>query len=212
MYQPPPFREDRVEVLHALMHDRRFATLVTLGAEGLTATHLPIEVDPNPPPFGTLRGHLARANPQWRNYSTEVAALVIFSGPQAYVSPSWYATKNQTGRVVPTWNYIAVHAYGPLRTFDDTDRLRSLVTALTQRQERELPHPWRVGDAPVDFIDRQLKGIVGIELTVERLEGKWKLSQNKNAADRAGVIAGLSGMSGPDAAQIADAMLRMDSE
>lgn len=212
MYQPPHFREDRTEVLHALMREHCFATLVTLGPDGLTASHLPMEIDPAPAPFGTLRGHLARGNSQWRDFSTDVAALVIFSGPQAYITPSWYATRSETGRVVPTWNYMVVHAYGRLRTFDDAGRLKSLVTALTERQEKDLAEPWQVDDSPADFIERQLKGIVGIELAVERLEGKWKISQNKGAADRAGVIDGLSQMPGLDAAKMADAMSRMGGE
>lgn len=212
MYQPTQFRENRVDVLHAFMREHRFVTLVTFGADGLTAGHLPVELDPEPAPYGTLRGHLARANPQWRDFSADVPALVIFSGPQAYISPSWYATKSETGRVVPTWNYIAVHAYGRLRTFDDTDRLKALVAALTEWQEKNFPEPWRVDDAPADFIERQLKGIVGIELALDRLEGKWKLSQNKSAADRAGVVAGLSGLPDRNAAQIAAAMSRIDRE
>lgn len=208
MYQPPHFREDRTEVLHAMMREHCFATLVTLGPGGLNANHLPMEIDPDPAPFGTLRGHLAKGNPQWQDFSADIPALVIFNGPQAYITPSWYATKGETGRVVPTWNYMAVHAYGRPRSFDDAGRLKSLVTALTERQERDLAAPWRVTDAPADFIDRQLKGIVGIELVVERLEGKWKLSQNKSAADRAGVVDGLSRMSGPDEQKMAEAMSR----
>ena len=192
--------------MHALMREHCFATLVTLGPDGLTANHLPMEIDPEPAPFGTLRGHLARGNPQWRDFSADVAALVIFNGPQAYVTPSWYATKSETGRVVPTWNYMVVHAYGHLRTFDDAGRLKSLVTALTERQEKDLAAPWQVSDAPADFIERQLKGIIGIEIAVERLEGKWKVSQNRSVADRAGVIDGLSRTSGPDAVKMADAM------
>lgn len=206
MYQPRHFREDRPEVLHALMREHCFATLVTLGPDGLTASHLPVEFDPEPGPFGTLRGHLARANPQWRDFSPDVSALVIFSGPQAYVTPSWYATKSETGRVVPTWNYVTVHAYGRMETFDDPERLKALVTALTERQEKDLAAPWQVDDAPADHIERLLKGIVGIELAVERLEGKWKLSQDKSAADRAGVIDGLSAVAGPDALRLAEAM------
>lgn len=206
MYQPPYFREDRPEVLHTLMREHCFATLVTLGPDGLTASHLPMEFDPEPAPFGTLRGHLARGNPQWRNFSAEISALVIFSGPQAYITPSWYATKSETGRVVPTWNYITVHAYGRMEIFDDPGRLKALVTALTERQEKELAAPWQVSDAPTDHIDRLLKGIVGIELAVERLEGKWKLSQDKNAADRGGVVDGLSSMAGLDAPRLVEAM------
>jgi len=209
MYQPPHFREDRTEVLHALMREHCFATLVTLGPDGLNANHIPMEIDPEPTPFGALRGHLARGNPQWREFSSEVPALAIFTGPQAYITPSWYATKNETGRVVPTWNYMVVHAYGSLRTFDDAGRLKSLVTTLTERQETGMAEPWRVDDAPADFIERQLKGIVGIEFAIERLEGKWKISQNRDAADRAGVVDRLSRIPDPDAVKMADAMSRI---
>ena len=192
MYVPPHFREERVEVLHDLIRAHSLAPLVTLGADGLTASHIPMLIDPEPAPYGTLKGHFARANPHWQDISSEVEALAVFSGPQAYVTPSWYPTKQETGRVVPTWNYAVVHAYGRIETYTDPDRLLALITSLTDHYERELAAPWAVSDAPDDFVQRQLRAIVGIEIPIARLEGKWKVSQNRNAADRAGVAKGLS--------------------
>jgi len=191
MYLPPHFVEDRVPVLREFIGRHGFATLVSAGPHGLIASHLPMLLDPEPAPYGTLRGHVARANPHWRDPSPDVEALAIFTGAQGYVSPNWYATKRETGKVVPTWNYVAVHAYGPLRFFDDSDRLHALVAALTDKYEAGSPQPWAVGDAPPDFIRTQLKGIVGIEIPITRLDGKWKLSQNRPAADRQGVVRGL---------------------
>ena len=166
------------------------AALVTYTPTGLVANHIPFEIDPDPAPFGTLRGHLARANPQWRSLS-DTPALAIFQGPSAYVSPAWYATKRETGKVVPTWNYAVVHAHGPVRVVDDRDWLRSFVTRLTERHESARPDPWELTDAPADYIESQLAAIVGIEMSIARLEGKWKASQNRPEADRAGVVEGL---------------------
>lgn len=191
MYVPSHFREDRVEVLHAAIREAGLATLVTTGPAGLQVSHVPLLLDPAPAPLGRLVGHVARGNPQWRVSPEGVEALAIFLGPDAYVSPSWYATKRETGRVVPTWNYVAIHAHGTVRFFDDRERLLDLVTRLTDRHEGGRPAPWSTADAPGDFLDGQLKGIVGLELDVTRLEGKWKASQNRGAADRRGVEAGL---------------------
>lgn len=204
MYRPPHFKEDRIEVLHGLIRDAPFATLVTLGGDGLIASHIPIELDPTPAPYGTLLGHVARANPQWRDVDAGCEALVIFAGPHAYVSPSWYPSKRKDGRVVPTWNYAVVHAYGPLRTFDGADRLLALVRALTNRQESRLTEPWSVDDAPEEFVGRMLKGIVGLEIPITRLEGKWKNSQNRSREDQAGARDGLRATGQPDAAPLAD--------
>ncbi len=191
MYLPGHFEEKRIEVLHQLMREHPLATLVTLGADGISANHLPIEVDAAPAPNGTLRCHVARANPVWRDHSRETEALVIFHGAQAYISPSWYETKKQTGEVVPTYNYAVVHASGALRIIEDRAWLRGLVTRLTARFESASAAPWHVSDAPPDFIDKQLGAIVGIEIAVTRLAGKWKVSQNRPAQDRAGVAAAL---------------------
>ena len=191
MYLPANFREDRVEVLHQAIREIALGALVTLGGDGLSASHVPMLVDPAPAPFGTLTGHIARANPQWQTLKPEVDALAIFTGPEAYISPGWYATKPLTGKVVPTWNYVAIHATGKLRFFDDAERLRGIVTRLTDLHEQRRPEPWKVTDAPADYIAGMLKAIVGFELTVARLEGKWKMSQNRPAEDQAGVVDGL---------------------
>src|SRR5262249_52931223 len=143
-------------------------------------------------PYGTLRGHVARANPQWRDVVAGSEALAIFLGPNAYVTPSYYATKRETGKVVPTWNYVAVHAYGRAEFFDDAERLRALVTELTRTHEGGRAAPWAVSDAPPDFVAGMLRSIVGIELKITRLEGKWKMSQNRPAVDRPGIVAGLA--------------------
>lgn len=190
MYTPPLFKEDRVDVLHGAIRQARLATLVTQTAEGLIASHVPLLLDPNPAPYGTLIGHLARPNPQARGATGE--ALVIFQGPEAYITPSWYETKRQTGKVVPTWNYVAIHAYGTAEFFNDKKRLRDVVTRLTERHESPRDAPWAVTDAPADFIDVMLKGIIGFIIPITRLEGKWKMSQNRPADDRAGVLAGLN--------------------
>ncbi|GIX49306.1 MAG: hypothetical protein KatS3mg131_3517 [Candidatus Tectimicrobiota bacterium] len=208
MYLPSLFAETRVEVLHALMRAHPLATLVVLTPEGLDAHHLPLELDPEPAPFGTLRGHVARANPLWRTFSPQVEALAVFCGPDAYISPSWYPTKRETGKVVPTWNYAVVHAYGPLRVIEDRGWLRALVTRLTDRHEAGREVPWRVTDAPAAFIDALLEAIVGIEMPITRLLGKWKASQNRSPRDREGVIAGLLREDGEAAAAMADLVRR----
>jgi transcriptional regulator len=197
MYLPPQFREDDVPALHAAIRQIAFGSLVTLGADGLIASHVPMLIDPAPAPYGTLLGHVARANPQWRGPAADVQALAMFVGPNAYVTPSWYPTKRETGKVVPTWNYVAIHAYGPVEFFEDADRLLALVTRLTESQEAPRAAPWAVSDAPAEFVRAQLKGIVGFALPIARLEGKWKMSQNRNEADRAGVRDGLAREPGP---------------
>ena len=190
MYLPSMFKEDRIEHLHEFMRGSGIATLVTQTADGLVASHVPLLLDASPAPYGVLTGHLARPNPQGRGALGD--ALVIFQGPDAYITPSWYATKRATGKVVPTWNYVAIHAYGPVEFFDDAARLLDVVTRLTERQEGARAAPWAVSDAPDDFIQGMLKGIVGFSIPISRLEGKWKMSQNRPAEDRAGVVAGLA--------------------
>jgi transcriptional regulator len=200
VYIPPLHKEDRIDVLHEAIRGTGLATLVTTTPDGLIASHIPLLLDPEPAPYGTLIGHLARPNPQARGAIGE--ALVIFQGPEAYITPSWYATKRDTAKVVPTWNYVAVHAYGIIEFFDDKERLRDIVTRLTRRQEEARAEPWAVTDAPADFIDTMLKGIVGLALPITRLEGKWKMSQNRPAEDRAGVVAGLTAEERPDVAAL----------
>jgi transcriptional regulator len=191
MYAPPAFREDDLAALHATMRDVRLANFVTTTAEGLVATPLPLLLAPDEGPYGTLYGHLARANSQWK-LPPSGDAMVLFMGPDAYVSPTWYPSKLEHQKVVPTWNYIAVHAYGPAEFFEDADRLLDVVTRLTNLHEQRKAKPWAVSDAPEAFIRAQLKGIVGLRLPIARLEGKRKMSQNRSAEDRAGVAAGLA--------------------
>ena len=191
MYLPSHFEETRADVIHRLVRQHPLGVLVTLGADGLNANHIPFELDPDPAPWGTLRAHVARANPVWRDFSPDVQALVIFQGAQAYITPSWYETKKETGKVVPTYNYIVVHARGSLRIIEDPVWLRALVGRLTNQFEARRTAPWQVTDAPSDFIEQQLRGIVGLEMPVTKLMGKWKVSQNRPAVDRVGVVEGL---------------------
>jgi transcriptional regulator len=191
MYVPPAFREDELAALHATIREARLANLVTATAQGLVATPLPLFLAPEEGPHGTLYGHLARANPQWK-LSPKGDAMALFMGPDAYVSPSWYPSKLEHQTVVPTWNYVAVHAYGPAEFFEDSDRLLGVVTRLTDLHEQSRAEPWAVTDAPASFVRAQLRGIVGLCLPIARVEGKRKMSQNRSAADRAGVAAGLA--------------------
>ncbi|MDJ0387085.1 FMN-binding negative transcriptional regulator [Roseomonas sp. E05] len=190
MYIPPAFREDDPAALHALIRAARLANFITATPAGLMATPLPLFLDPEEGMHGVLYGHLARANPQWKA-APAGDAMAIFMGPEAYVTPSWYATKRETGKVVPTWNYVAVQACGPVEFFEDTDRLLGVVTRLTERHEQQRAGPWAVSDAPEAFIRAQLRGIVGLRMPITRLEGKRKMSQNRSAEDRAGVREGL---------------------
>lgn len=209
MYLPGHFEESRVDVIHGLIHEHPLGALVTLTAAGFDANHIPFEVDPEPAPFGTLRGHVARANPIWRDVSGD--ALVIFQGASTYVSPAWYPTKQQTAKVVPTWNYAVVHAHGTPRFIDDRAWLRDFVTKLTDRHETPRPAPWKVTDAPADYIDQMLGAIVGLEIPISRLVGKWKMSQNRPAQDRDGVVEGLRHEGGQAGAVIADLVRRSNS-
>lgn len=188
MYQPPAFREDRPEVLQALIRAHPLATLVTSGAGGLQANLLPFLLTDE---GGALRAHLARANPQLADLREGGEALVIFQGPQAYVSPAFYASKAEHGKVVPTWNYAVVQVRGTPRVLDDAAWVREQIDDLTDSQEAGRAEPWAVGDAPDDFIAMQLRAIVGIEIPIASIEGKWKVSQNRSEADRQGVAAGL---------------------
>ena len=191
MYQPPHFREDRLEVQHALIEARPLGLLVTSGRTGLLANPIPFVLEPKASPLGTLKAHLSRANAQWRDFDPDQEALVVFQGPEAYITPSWYEAKREHGKVVPTWNYAMVQAYGRLRVMDDPDWLMRQISTLTARQESARPEPWAVSDAPAPFVAAQIKGIVGIEIEIARIEGKWKVSQNRSEADRRGVAEGL---------------------
>jgi transcriptional regulator len=191
MYIPPAFRVGELADIHRTMREARSATLVTATDEGLIGTPVPILLDESEGRNGTLYAHVARANPQWKLVPI-CEAMAVFSGPEAYVTPSWYPTKQETHKVVPTWNYVAIHAYGPVEFFDDAERLLGIVTRLTELHEQASAQPWAVTDAPADFIQAQLRGIVGLRMPITRLDAKRKMSQNRNAADRAGVIEGLS--------------------
>jgi transcriptional regulator len=191
MYLPAHFSETRLEVLQPFMQVNAFATLVTLNAGALNANHLPFEYHAEPGPFGILRAHVARNNPVLKDLAEGVDALVIFQGEHGYVSPSLYPSKAETHKVVPTYNYMVAHATGPLRIVDDASWLRDFVTRLTDRFEAPRTAPWAVADAPADYIDTMLKAIVGIEIPLVTLVGKWKVSENRAGADKDGVISGM---------------------
>ncbi|MEB0047132.1 MULTISPECIES: FMN-binding negative transcriptional regulator [unclassified Pseudomonas] len=192
MYLPSAFVIEDLPELHQQILGTRLAVLITHSEQGLQASHLPLLLYPDQGPNGTLYGHFARANPQWQALQNGAQALVVFAGADAYISPGFYPSKAEHGKVVPTWNYVAVHAYGTAEVFTDATRLRHLVSALTDRHEAGRATPWKVDDAPPDYIDGMLKAIVGFALPIQRLEGKRKLSQNRSAEDIAGVREGLS--------------------
>ena len=214
MYIPEHFEETNVGVLHNLIGQHPLGALVTVTSQGLDANHIPFLIHAEPVPYGTLHGHVARANPLWRERAHEqpsehspvpaLNALVIFQGPQVFVSPSWYPTKQETGKVVPTWNYVVVHAHGRLRIIDDPVWVRSHLEELTGRHEGRRAVPWKVTDAPADYIDKMAGAVVGIEIPIARLVGKWKVSQNRPARDRDGVVQGLVREGSPEASTMAD--------
>ena len=190
MYIPKHNEETRIDVIDRLIRSHPLATLVTMGASGLFATHLPMVLY-REGEQAILRGHISRANRQWREFTPEVEALAIFSGPEHYITPNWYPEKAVTGKVVPTWNYAVVHAYGTMRVMDDEAWLRTQIGDLTRSNEAARATPWAVTDAPKPFVDAMVRGIIGLEIEIARIEGKWKVSQNRPAEDRAGVAAGL---------------------
>lgn len=206
MYCPAAFRQDDLATLHAQIQACGLAIVTSSGAQGLQASHLPLLLEPGEGEFGTLYGHFARANPQWRDLASGTEALVVFSAADAYVHPGWYPAKAEHGKVVPTWNYIAVHAWGPVEVFDEPERLLQLVSRLSDRHEQGRTQPWAVSDAPRDYIDAMLRAIVGFALPIRRLEGKWKLSQNRSAIDQAGVRAGLAMSANPRDRELAAQM------
>jgi transcriptional regulator len=206
MYQPPHFREDRLDVQHRLILSHSLGLLITAGPGGLQANYIPFLIDPAISERGTLRAHLARANPQIAELAAVTECLVVFQGPQHYISPSLYPTKQENGKVVPTWNYITVHAWGAPRVIDDAGWIHQQVEDLTRHKETPRAAPWQVADAPDAFVAAQLKGIVGLEIPIARIEGKWKVSQNRPAIDQAGVVAGLQ-IEGDDAKVMAAEVL-----
>jgi transcriptional regulator len=208
MYCPAHFSESRPEALHALMREHPLATLVTMGEAGLNADHVPLILETAADGSAVLRGHVARANPMWKTVRTDLEALAIFHGPEAYITPNWYPTKREHGKAVPTWNYAVVHARGPLRIIQDADWLRTQVESLTQRQESAFAEPWAVSDAPADYIEKMLAAIVGIELALTSLEGKWKASQNQPEGNRGGAAQGLQALGTDDALRMAELVTR----
>jgi transcriptional regulator len=205
MYQPAHFVESRAEALHDFIARQPLGLLVTVGADGPAADPVPFLLQPEPAPWGTLIGHVARANPLWRT-ARDTEVLVVFQGAQGYVSPGWYPAKAAHGKVVPTWNYATVQGRGPLRVVDDADAVHRVVAALTQRHEAGQRTPWALDDAPPDYRGQMLKAIVAIEIPLRTLVGKFKLSQNRDRADRLGVEAGLRDGASPAQAALADAM------
>lgn len=206
MYRPKHFSEDRIDVMHDVMRAHPFATLISVGADGPEANHIPFALEPGEDGTpGTLRAHVARPNPLWSENDPDPDAdvLIVFQGPEHYVTPSWYPSKAEHGKVVPTWNYIIVHARGTMRAIQDTDWLLAHLNALTDHQETGRDTPWAVADAPADYLEKMVGGIVGLEIPIRSLEGKWKMSQNRNAADRAGVVDGLIAEGNDAAAEVA---------
>ncbi|MGA7525562.1 MAG: FMN-binding negative transcriptional regulator [Acidobacteriaceae bacterium] len=198
MYIPRVNRETRVPVMHELIAAHPFGTLVSVGSSGLVASHIPIVLEQDGSELGILRAHIARANPQWSDFNSSIDALAIFSGPHHYISASWYPGAKENGAVVPTWNYAVVHAYGPLRLVEDPERLLDHLVKLADIHEAGSANPWKVSDAPAEFIREQMRGIVGLEIPIRRLEGKWKVSQNRNERDRNAVLEGLADLGTPE--------------
>jgi transcriptional regulator len=204
MYVPKHFEEPRIEVMHDLIRARPLATLVTMSSNGINANHIPLHIFEEPTPFGTLRGHVARSNPIWNDFNSEIEVLAIFHGPDSYITPSWYPTKKETGKVVPTWNYAVTHAYGTMRVVDDPTWLRTLLETLTDHNEKKFSKPWKVSDAPLEYTSKLIENIVGIEIGITQLTGKWKVSQNQPPQNQSGVISGLEASDLPDALSMAN--------
>ena len=209
MYNPAAFAETRPDVLHAFIRAHPLGTLVPNGANGPEATHLPLFLDAD---AGLLRCHMARANPQWQRLESGGRVLVIFAGPDHYITPNWYPSKSEHGKVVPTWNYAAVHVTGTARLFDDTPSLMRHLSELTDSHEAGFAEPWSVTDAPPEYIAGLTRAIVGIEITMDRMEGKWKMSQNRAEADRQSVIAALDALGSHAGSTMADLMRNRRSE
>ncbi|HGM5582478.1 TPA: FMN-binding negative transcriptional regulator [Pseudomonas putida] len=206
MYNAKPHQEHDLQRLHQQMLQTRLATLVSHGEHGLLATHLPVLVDTREGEYGTVYGHLARANRQWQDLAQGSEALLVFQGPDAYVSPGYYPSKLDNPKVVPTWNYVAVHAHGPVEVIHEAGTLLEIVSRLTDRHEQDRAEPWKVADAPADYIDGMLRAIVGIRLSISRIQGARKLSQNRSAEDVQGVRKGLAGSADPLDNQLAAQM------
>ncbi len=208
MYLPSQFEETRLDVLHQLMRSHPLGTFVVLGNGELIANHMPFLIDSRQGPCGTLRAHVARSNPVWKQLGTPVEAIVVFQGPDSYITPSWYPSKHADGRAVPTWNYAVVHAYGQPRAIDDAAWLLEHVTQLTAEHEAGQALPWKVSDAPQDYRDQMISRIVGIEIPLSKIQGKWKVSQNRPLADRLGVAAGLQSRATEESRAMAELVMQ----
>lgn len=208
MYIPTQFEQPDISVMHELIRAKPLATLVTLASTGINANHIPLHLSEDALPFGVLRGHVARSNPLWADLRSDVEVLAIFHGDDAYISPSWYATKQENHKVVPTWNYTVVHAYGNLRVIEDTSWIRSQLETLTKANEAQFSEPWMLSDAPKDFIDTLVKSVVGIEIIVTKLSGKWKVSQNQPLQNQLGVIQGLNANGQTESAALVSAGIK----
>jgi transcriptional regulator len=191
MYQPPHFVESRPQELHRIVREYPLGMLVTHGAQGLDANHLPFELEAGQGSSGLLRAHVARANPLLTQVPEGTEVMVVFRGAHGYISPNWYPSKHETHRQVPTWNYEVVHVHGPLRILDDEKFLRGVVGRLTRHHEASEPQPWKMGDAPRDYMEQMIRSIVGIEIPILRIEGKRKLGQNRETRDREGAARSL---------------------
>jgi transcriptional regulator len=204
MYNPAQFIESRTELLHAFIRKHPLAVLVSHDSTGMEATHVPMVLEAQPEPHGLLRCHVARANPQWRMLESSPSVLAIFRGAHHYITPSWYATTKEHGKVVPTWNYVAVHVYGQAKLIEGQADLLRHLRELTDQSEAAFAQPWSVDDPPKDYIDALSTAIVGIEISITRIEGKWKASQNRPIADRQGVIQGLEALGSPQSLEMAE--------
>jgi len=206
MYNPKQNEETRTEVMHSLIRTHPLGAWISMGDGELIANHIPFDIDPARGEFGTLVGHVARGNPIWRNPPSAIPTLVIFQGPQVYITTSWYPSKHEHGKAVPTWNYAVVHAVGVPVFIQDSAWLHQHVSRLTDRHEASQALPWSVSDAPADYVDKQLAAIVGVEIPISKLTGKWKMSQNRSMPDQLGVVAGLLARKDPRAADVAAVM------
>ena len=191
MFKPPIFVEEREEIIHDLIHSNSFGTLISIVDGEIAADHLPLLFKPQLCEKGVLQAHISKGNPLWKKHQAGQEVMVIFQGPHHYISPSWYASKAEHAKVVPTWNYAVVHVHGTLKIIENHDWLLNHINQQTDKNEQHYETPWKVSDAPEDYIESQLKGIVGIEIEITRFDGKWKMSQNKNKADKEGIVKGL---------------------
>jgi transcriptional regulator len=204
MYVPKAFEENRIDVMHRLIRENPLASLVVQTAGGMEANHIPLHVKMDGSEFGTLVGHIARANPLWKIFNADAQVLIIFQGANTYISPSWYATKKENGKVAPTWNYTVVHASGFMRAIEDPVWIRELLEMLTDEHEAQFTTPWSVGDAPADYVEKLIGAVVGIEISVSTMIGKWKVSQNQPENNRKSVIESLTSSSSPQHQHMAE--------